>query len=361
MKYLKVIIGLIVVVAIGVAGKKFLFAKKEEIAKLEPPKKELVGIKTVSVTHGDIKQKVSFLANIEAIKSVTISTKLAGFIRDIKVSESSFVKVGDALVDIDSKELFSSKQSLGSLKSSQVADLEVAKKIYSRNKKLYKAGGLSLEKLELSKVVVDKKLSALNSTISKINQIDNQLQYLHIKAPFSGYVDKIFLHKGDLAAAGKPILKLSTKGKKLTFTFAPNQVDLIKKGNIVYFNGKEIGSVSKIYTVATNGLFVAEVELKQELNMPIGTTINIDIATNDFKGCIVPSRALIHLKDGVFVVVYDGKRFVKERIDLIYEDINSAIIKQCLTKKVAIGSEVKLTFLPSLGEVDIKGQSNGKK
>ena len=86
------------------------------------------------------------------------------------------------------------------------------------------------EKLDMSALTLKMKKSALVNTTQKITQLQHQLTYLSIKAPFDGEIDALMLHEGDLAAAGKPILSMSNGAKKLIFSYAPTKNVQIRKG-----------------------------------------------------------------------------------------------------------------------------------
>jgi len=352
MKYLRVIIGLIIVVAIVVGAKNFLKKKQDEIKNLPTPKEEIVNINVVKASSGKVEKKMGFLATVEADKEIAITTKLAGYINKIYAKESKSVKKGELLVEIDSKEILSNITSLKSLLNSQIADYKTAEKIYQRNQKLYRVGGLALEKLELSKIAVDMKKSALNSTKSKIAQLKNQLNYLNIKSPIDGIVDVILLHEGDLAPTGKPILKISSLDKKLIFSFAPKYKSSIINRDVLY-KGKVIGKVGKIYNSAKNSLLVAEVKLDKKLDLTNNTNIDIEVLVNSKEGCVVPNNAIIHKKSGTYVMLYKQNRFISKSVNLILEDENRAIIKPCPNGLIAVGRENFLTTLPTLGKVNI--------
>ncbi len=91
---------------------------------------------------------------------------------------------------------------------------------------------------------MDAKKSAIVGTELKIEQLQDQKRYLNIKAPFSGNIDTLILHKGDLAVVGKPILSMSNGIKKLLFNYTPSSN--IQKGQKVFINQQHIGEVTLI-------------------------------------------------------------------------------------------------------------------
>ena len=289
-------VAVVAVVALGMKGKGVLESRKAEIANEALPKVETVTVPVVKATQGVLKNRSSYLAQIFSDKSIKLSTKLAGFIEKVYVEESQKVKKVEVLVEIDSMELRSNIAALKATMTSQHNDLKLAKSIYERNLKLYRVGGLAKEKLDISYVSLRAKESVLENTVQKIAQLEHQLSYLQIVAPFDGEIDAVLLYEGDLAASGKPILGMSSGKKKLIFAYAPSKDRAILKDQRVFREGEEIGHIKAIYTTSENGLVRAEAALDKAIDLPVGSSLNIEALTKESKGCIVPDNTLLHQK-----------------------------------------------------------------
>ncbi len=357
----KIIVSIVVIIAIvllGTKGKGLLEKRKQEAESVPPPSKPTITVRTVSAATGVIDERMPVLAQVEPKKSIKISTKLAGYIEEISVNESQKVRKGDLLLKIDSQEINSNLLSLKSTLSTQKNDLKIAKQIHERNKKLYAIGGLPKEKLDLSELSLSAKSSAIENTKQKIAQLEHQMTYLSIKAPFDGQIDSIFLRSGDLAAAGKPIISMSTIEKKLIISYAPNQSTKIKVGTEVYLNNKKIGKIKTIYTSSKNGLENAEVVLDENIEAPSGTTISVDILTDRANGCMIPSKSIIHRSDGTFVMVYDKDGFSSFKIDIVLSNENRAVVSPCPDKPIATGRESILSSLTAYDNIRVIGESD---
>jgi len=194
----KLIITVVIVLAViilGVKGKGLLEKRKTEVANEALPATETVSVPVVHATQGTLRHTEGYLAQIVSDKSIKLSTKLAGYIEKVYVSESQVVKKGDVLVSIDAIEIRSNIDALKATLLAQNNDLALAKSIYTRNQKLYKVGGLSKEKLDISKVTLQAKEAVITNTTQKIAQLEHQLSYLKIIAPFDGVVDAILMHE----------------------------------------------------------------------------------------------------------------------------------------------------------------------
>jgi len=339
---------------------KMLFEQREQEKRDTPPPKAIP--LTVSLTkgkEGNLTKSITLLANIYSTRRITLSTKLPGYIESIEVVESQEVSQGERVVTIDSKEIKSNLESLKGTLGARSKDAKLAKEIYERNLKLYAAGGLAKEALDASLVALENKKALLKSTKEQIAQLKHQMSYLQIVAPFDAIVDRILLHKGDLAVVGKPIISLISKEQKLTFTYTPNSKYSVSKGNRVFIGDKYIGDVYRLYASAISGMAQAEVKLTKRLNLPTGSSLKINVEVANKSGCLIDSDALLHKSDGIYIMLYKDSKFVPTKIEPIMQSVEYVLVNKCPDYEIAIGSEAKLSQLVSYGNVIVrKGLDN---
>jgi len=351
----KTIIIIAIVVVILVLAARLLQSRKSEIANATLPLDGAVTVSVIKSRQGTMQHKIPFLAQIMADKSITLSTKLAGYVEKVFVEEAQKVTKGENLVRIDAIELNSNIDALTATLNAQRNDLGLAESIHARNVKLFAIGGLAKEQLDISEVSLNVKASIMENTKQKIGQLEHQLSYLTIVAPFDGEIDAILLHEGDLAASGKAILKMSNVKQKMLFSYAPAKNNSIQKEQDVFMEGKQVGVVKSIYTTSKNGLISAEVTLSQKIDLPIGSAVNIEVLTKEAHGCIVPSDTILHKKEHTFVMAYREDKFSPLKVNIEIQDTQEVLISPCPKVPLAQASEVKLAQLPSYDAVNIIG------
>jgi len=352
------IILVLAVVVLGIKGKGLLEKRKTEVANESLPSVEMVSVPVVHATQSTLRHTEGYLAQIFSDKSIKLSTKLAGYIKEVYVEESQVVKKGDVLVSIDAIEI---RLNIGAQKATLLAqnnDLALAKSIYTRNQKLYKVGGLSKEKLDISKVTLQAKEAVITNTTQKIAQLEHQLSYLKIIAPFDGVVDAILMHEGDLAATGKPIVSMSNGKKKLVFSYASVKSKMIVKDQMVLLDDEKIGHVKAIYTTSKNGLVSAEVTLSSQIDLPVGSSVSIDVLTKEAQGCVLPNDTLLHKKEGTFVMVHEKGSFTPLKVNVEMQENGQVLVSPCSSGAIAQASEVKLASLPAYDKVEVLGGSH---
>ena len=345
MKILKAIVIFIVVLTVGAIAAQKLLKEKQKVEDQKTPLSLTYSIKTAHTKEATVEQKRPFLAKVESIKQINISTKLSGAVKKVFVSESQVVKKGELLVNIDDKVLKTNLKTLLQNLKIQKKDVQYYKSVQKRNKKLFEANAISKEKYDASVLLVLNKEALRDSTKDKINALKSDLTYLQIRSPFDGVVSSVYLHEGDLATAGKPILMLNSIAKKIEFSYATTK-DSIKIGDEVYAKDEKIGYVSKIYPNAKNNLNIAEVKLTSVLDVPNDSYISIDVITKSMRGCSVLNESLLHNENDIFVLAFKDKKFEKVKVEVLIENEQRAIIAPCVSEKVAVASESKLAILP---------------
>jgi len=356
-KTIVTVISIIIVAGLLYKGKTLLKERQEAIVNEPTPITKIDNVELIHAEEKLLQNKESYLGELLATKEIAIATKIPGYIRNVYVKESTPVKEGDLLVKIDDSDIISNIKALQKTQVMQKEDLLLAKSTYERNKKLYEIGGISKEKLDLSAVVLKAKEAQLENTKQKIIQLNNQKEYLVIRAPFDGVVERVFMHKGDLAPLAKPVLLLSNKDQKILFSYAKESTNLKQNDPVVYKNNT-IATVSTLYNSATNGLSMAEAKLSKSLDMPLHSNINIEVITDQKRGCVVPTSTLIHDKASLYILEYKDKSFSKKPVEILLQNKEEVLIAPCTQAPIASASEIKLKELLAYEKVELKGDSH---
>jgi RND family efflux transporter MFP subunit len=347
---MKKIILIAVAVLVVVSAALFLKKQKENVANLPTAKEYLKSVDVVTPKEEYLSEKKEFLAEVLSSKSAYIATKFVARIKKIYVNENDKVKKGGLLVSLDDQDIVATLSSLKEQKKALAFDVANAKNTLQRNKKLYAIAAISKEAFDTSKAMYQTKLSALKTTDEKIVQTKVQLQYLNIKAPFSGVIGSKLLDAGSLAPAGKAIVTLNSDDQKLNFLFSQNDKPIIS-GQKVFLDNKEIGYISKIYDDAKNTLQVAEVKLYKSLPYANKSYKTVEVEVDSAKACTLPLNAILHKREGTYVMVYKDGKFSQHKVSIILQNAHRVAISPCPKGVVATASEAKLSVLPTYGKI----------
>ncbi|WP_232293978.1 efflux RND transporter periplasmic adaptor subunit [Sulfurospirillum arsenophilum] len=190
----------------------------------------------------------------------TISSRYMGFVQAVYVSEGDVVKKGDLLYTIDSKEV-DTALTQSELATSQA---ELNLKMYENQ---YKNSVLNLERYQrlLAKDMVSKyevenlELSTANlkatveiaqkqvaSAKQKRQEVQNQYQYLKVKAPNESVVIEKHIKAGEMALSGVPTLVLADLSSlKISTEIAESYLKSVKIGDRARVEVPSIGCISE--------------------------------------------------------------------------------------------------------------------
>jgi RND family efflux transporter MFP subunit len=141
------------------------------------------GVQTYEVGSGGVASKKEFSAGIYSKSEVSVSSRMAGFIKRVAVEEGDRVRAGQALFEIDA--------------AGSKAELTDAKRDFERYKALLDGGVVSEREFEKVRLVYELK--------------KEQFSYSVVSSPIDGVVTKKFVNAGSMAMPSQPVLTIGGK------------------------------------------------------------------------------------------------------------------------------------------------------
>lgn len=195
-----------------------------------------------------------------------ITSRNMGFVTDVRVREGDFVKKGQLLYTIDSKEIDSSLTQVKLGISQAELSLQMYQNQYTnvklnlnRHKRLLKEDMVSkfeVENLELAEQNLANMIGIAQKQViqarAQLSEVKNQYKYLNIKAPNSGVIISKNIKIGEMAMPGMPAIVLSDLSNlKISAEIAESSLKLIKHGkkitiNIPSLDLNEVGTITAI-------------------------------------------------------------------------------------------------------------------
>lgn len=203
---------------------------------------------------------IEIQGKVESSKAVSLSSKVAGPITQIYVSNGSSVNKGQLLIQLDDGILQKSLQEL-------YTSLEFANLMYEKQKRLWEQkAGSEVQYLQAknNKETLEK----------RIQSVKEQIENCKIYAPFSGVVDEVIPKLGELVSPGLPVVKLTALSDlKVTADVSEAYISTIRQGTNVTINFSELNNSidSKISVISktinpTNRTFRIEIKIPSNLN-----------------------------------------------------------------------------------------------
>lgn len=264
----KIVILLLVIVAVGFAVYKHMFAKEQ------------VSYITEKVSRKTINKVVNATGEVKAVELVTVGAQASGKIEKLYVSIGQEVKKGDMIAQIDSttqtNAVEENKAKLNSLNAQLKAakvSMRIAQKQYDRMQKLRTNDAASEEDFENSQdsyEAAKAKVTELESSIAEseisLNTAQTNLGYTKITAPLDGTVVSIPVKEGQTvnAAMNTPTIVQIADLSKMEILIEISEGDIanVKQGAKVTYsilgNSKDIKettlkAIDPGLTLLTNG------------------------------------------------------------------------------------------------------------
>jgi RND family efflux transporter MFP subunit len=275
---------------------------------------------TVSVTvNTPISQEGSFLTasgKIEAVQNANLSTRMMGFVNNTYVKVGQKVTKGQLLVSINSADINAQKAQTNASITEATAAYKNAEKDYNRFKALFTDNSASQKEMDDMTANYEMAKARLEAANQMKNQVNAQLSYSNITAPFSGVITGKFINKGDMANPGMPLISMETPGKFQVMAMVPeSEITKIKTGsnaNVVIKSSNQMvtGVVSEVSSSAKNtgGQYLVKVILNStdaKLLSGMFTSVQFPLEKNtkaELGKILIPEKALV--KQGQLMGIY---------------------------------------------------------
>lgn len=154
---------------------------------------------------------------VAPLRESTLASKVLGLVREIRVREGDEVQAGDLLIRLDNRDL---KARLDQAR----AELENAEVHLRRMRRLQ-------EEDSVAQQVLDDAERAYKVALAAERAVRADLTYTLIKAPFAGVVTEKMIELGELAAPGRPLLKLEDRRpRRLEATVSETDISRLREG-----------------------------------------------------------------------------------------------------------------------------------
>lgn len=158
-----------------------------------------------------------YVADIQSVQNVELRSRVKGFIEDIHVDEGKYVKAGQLLFTISSKEYKEALIKSKALLKSTIAEAKAAELDVKNVQTLVDKNVVSKTELEMAQA----KLDAANAKIEEAKSDEASavlnLSFTQIKAPFDGIINRIPNKKGSLIDEGTLLTSISNNKEMFAY------------------------------------------------------------------------------------------------------------------------------------------------
>lgn len=199
---------------------------------------------TVEIYSPDQLSEKGFYLSGEVVarQTATISTRTMGYIHKIGVKPGDRFRQGELLVTITSDDLLARKAQAEAMITEAEAAASHATRDYERFQTLHAKNSVSDKEFENVALQHTSMQAKVKMAHQQLNEVNAQLAYTRIRAPFNGVVTQKMADEGSMANPGMPILTIEQEGRLQIAASAPESyVRHVKVGDEVIITLKSLG------------------------------------------------------------------------------------------------------------------------
>lgn len=283
------------------------------------------------VTQTNIAPKKSYIAHVEAIKSVDLKPQISGYVEKVLFQEGSLVNEGDILFIIEQKRYLANVELRQAELASAKASLVRAERDYNRQKSLSKQNYASIATLDTSESNYLQAKAAVAQAQANLELAKIDLDYTEIKAPITGYIGKAMVTEGNYVNSSTESLARIVQTDPIRVAFAVTDKDMLSAQNsnlkdqplqteLVLPNGqvlvnhlKSRFSDNEIDPATATITLYAEYENDKGLLIP-GNYVDIRIGNKEPQMAIlVPQAALAQDEHGNYVMTVNDDNVTEQK------------------------------------------------
>lgn len=314
-------------------------------------KKETVKIPVTTPVIIDTSFTKDYVAEIQSVQNIELRAKVKGYLESINVDEGQFVKAGQLLFTIRSREYDAElAEAKAKVKTAELENQNV-KTLADKNIVSQTELGLSTAKL--------------NEAKAELGIAETNLSFTRITAPFSGIVDRLKFKVGSLVDEGTLLTSLSNNKdiyayfnvseleylgyKSKEKTGNNNTVTLLLANNQPHKYKGTIETIEGEFDRETGSIPFRAKFPNPDLLLKHGETGKVQLTFDLKHALIIPQKATYELQDNVYVYVVDEKGIVKSRPITIKQRLSNLYV---IDSTLSVNDKILLEGIQTVKEDD---------
>lgn len=249
-----------------------------------------------------------------------ISFKVAGTLKVVSVKEGQRVKRGQLLAELDNTDY---KVQLSATEAEYSQIKAEAERVIS----LFEDGGTTASNY-------DKARYGLKQIESKLENHRNQLSYTRIYAPYDGFVQKLFMNRGETVGAGMPVVSMLSSGAPEVEINLPASA-YVNRESFSRFNcsfdvlpGQTIEAepISVLQQANSNQLYTMRLKLKENnasVSPGMSTWVTIYGKNSDTGVVRIPATSVLERNGKSSIFVYNASTQKVKELNVEVESLHT--------------------------------------
>lgn len=291
----------------------------ETVEKPLPPPVKIMQVGETAKSQSD-----SYAGVVRGRYESNLAFQTGGRVISRYVEEGSFVRAGEVLLKIDSKDAVQQLNASNAQVDSARAQLNLAKSNFERYNQLFRENAIAAAMLDQYKTNYENALASYNAAVAQSKQLSNNLEYTQLIATSDGVISKINAEVGQVVSAGQTIVTLvQVNEMEVEINVPENKLSAVEIGSqakISFWANDEkvIGVVREISPMADSAARTYRVRISipnPRGAIQLGMTANAIFTSANSKsdGYILPLSAIYQTESQpqVWLVTAENKTTLK--------------------------------------------------
>jgi RND family efflux transporter MFP subunit len=273
----------------------------------------------------EVAEAVELPGSVEADRTTAVSSRVMATVTAVHVKLGATVRKGQPLVEIDPQTARGQVgQAQGALAQAQ-AGLALAERNYERFKNLNAANAASDLELDMARTQYEQAKGAVEQARGAVSSASSVASESRVSAPFAGRVAAVMVAEGDLAAPGRPLVRIeSSEAHLLAVSVPESQLAKIRPqvgdGVPVAVDsrpelGRFQGTIAEISPSADPMAHAFQVKISLgDREVPAGSFGRAWFTTGSRRTVSIPENAVLHQGGTSLVVVRDQEGRALSRV-----------------------------------------------
>ncbi len=266
-------------------------------------------VRTETVKINSYGQSANYSGEVRGRYETQLAFQVSGKVIKRNVDLGSKVSPGDALMEIDAKDIQQNVNISSAQVSSAQSQMQLAATNLERYRTLFEQGAISRAQLDQYQNNYEVAQSAVRQSAAQYTQGSNQLGYSTLVADSSGVVSSIGVEAGQVVGAGQTVLTLVKDGEReIEISVPENRVDELRKAKQIQVafwalpNVSVQGNIREISPIAdkvsrTYKVRISLINPPADINLGMTANVMIVAQSSDQPVSFIPLSAIYQTGD----------------------------------------------------------------
>ncbi|MCU0419306.1 MAG: efflux RND transporter periplasmic adaptor subunit [Cyclobacteriaceae bacterium] len=258
-----------------------------------------------------------YVADIQSVQNTELRAKADGYLETIHADEGDFVKTGQVLFTISRLQYQQEVLKAEAALASAIAETKAAEVELRNVKALLEKKIVSDSELDLAQARAEALQAKTEEARAHLSSAQLLFSYTQVRAPFSGYINRIPNKVGSLIDEGELLTTLSNNQEMLVYfnvsereyldymaaakSQQPHEVELVLANGQRYAYRGQVETAESEFDKGTGNIAFRARFPNPEQVLKHGSTGKIRVATPIQQAVLIPQKCVVEIQDKFFV------------------------------------------------------------